>query len=437
MSLIALDGLTATEKLDAAPQSAQQGLADTVLFRVFIFVLSLAILVSRRPDSVLQPQFWAEDGWLFYSQAHNAGLLHPLFWPYGGYLQFLPRLVAALAQAVPLLCAPLLFNLMALAVQALPVQFLFSSRLSGLGTLPTRGLLAMLYLSLPNSFEICGNLASVQWNLAVVAFLVMISASSQGAGAKIFDFLVISMTGLTGPFALMLSPVAFLDWRRNRNRWKLVLTVTLAACAGIQVFLIFGAGGSHRLTEPLHAGVTLLCEILADHVFLSVLIGRNAILHGHILGAVFVATVGIAFLVYGAVRGPWPLRLYIFFSGLVLTCSLASPLPVINGIPSQPPLPGWQGLELGLGQRYWYIPMLAVVATLFWLMKPATPSVLRTAAMICFFLMPFGAVRDWRHPARIDMHFNEYVEMFRRAPSGAVVEIPENPPGWSFRLVKR
>jgi hypothetical protein len=192
------------------------------------------------------------------------------------------------------------------------------------------------------------------------------------------------------------------------------------------------------MAVALGANLVSLLEILADHVFMGALIGRNALFHAHPLGALVVASLGIAALLYGLIRGPLQLKLFILFASLVLACSLASPMPwpIINGVTSGPLLPGWEALALGLGQRYWYMPMLAFVATLVWLLKPTIPAAFRLGAILCLVLMPFGVVRDWRFPPRVDLHFGEYAEKLRQAPRGAVLVIPLNPPGWSMRLVK-
>jgi hypothetical protein len=50
--------------------------------------------------------------------------------------------------------------------------------------------------------------------------------------------------------------------------------------------------------------------------------------------------------------------------------------------------------------------------------------------------MPFGVVRDWRVPPMVDLHFAEHAQKFQQAPSGTVLVIPLNPPGWSMRLIK-
>ncbi len=407
--------------------------------QAIIFLASFLILVSQRPDAIFRPQFFIEDGPVFYTQAYSAGLLRPLFYTYAGYLHTFPRLVADLAQFFPLAYAPLIFNLLALTLQIFPVQLLLSSRLTAIGSLRARLFLSLLYLCLPNSFAIHANLASSHWRLAILAFLVIVSTPPRSKAAKLFDCSEVLMSGLTGPFAIMLTPIAFLYWRKSRENWKLLLTSILAACAAVQGTLILMAGQSDRIKEPQGANLPLLIEIMANHVFMGALIGRNILFHGHPLGALVVTSLGIVTLLYGIFRGPLQLRLFILFASLVLASSLASPMmpsPVVSGIPAGPHLAGWQALALGWAQRYWYMPMLAFVATLFWLLKPTAPAVLHLGAILCIVLMSFGVVRNWPFPPMEDLQFSEYAEKFRQAPRGTVMVIPLNPQGWSMQLVK-
>jgi hypothetical protein len=54
-----------------------------------------------------------------------------------------------------------------------------------------------------------------------------------------------------------------------------------------------------------------------------------------------------------------------------------------------------------------------------------------------FAVMLFGISRDWRHWTYADLQFTQYTARFAAMPKGAALVIPENPPGWSMRLVKR
>jgi hypothetical protein len=54
------------------------------------------ILLLRRPEMVTHPEFWGEDGRIFFVQADTEGA-RALVTPYRGYHHFLLRVVAAAA----------------------------------------------------------------------------------------------------------------------------------------------------------------------------------------------------------------------------------------------------------------------------------------------------------------------------------------------------
>src|SRR3546814_14536303 len=110
----------------------------------------VAVVILRRPDVVLNPQFWAEDGKIWFANVHNLGAWQSLFLPQNGYLQTLSRLVAGIAALVPMQWAPLVFNLAAIMVQILPVMLLNGGR--GRALVPSstaRLVLSVLYLAQP------------------------------------------------------------------------------------------------------------------------------------------------------------------------------------------------------------------------------------------------------------------------------------------------
>ena len=58
------------------------------------------VLYARMPDAFSHPQFWAEDGTIFFLDAHSGGW-RALLDPYSGYLHLIPRAVAWLAELLP------------------------------------------------------------------------------------------------------------------------------------------------------------------------------------------------------------------------------------------------------------------------------------------------------------------------------------------------
>src|SRR6266849_1786619 len=80
-----------------------------------LLAIALLLLAARKPEALFNPQFWAEDGSLFF---HDA-LLHgfrPLFEPYNGYHNLVPRLLALVLAPVPVVHAPAAYAWAALFV---------------------------------------------------------------------------------------------------------------------------------------------------------------------------------------------------------------------------------------------------------------------------------------------------------------------------------
>src|SRR5690348_8889568 len=96
-------------------------------FHAAIVIACFAMLYSRRPDAILNAQFYAEDGARWYRDAYELGW-RSLLIPETGYLQTVSRLAAFFALLFPFGWAPLVMNLCALAVQILPVPIMLSRR---------------------------------------------------------------------------------------------------------------------------------------------------------------------------------------------------------------------------------------------------------------------------------------------------------------------
>src|SRR6202453_4376255 len=131
---------------------AQEGISFK--WQVVIFVAALIAIFTRLPGALLHPQFFAEDGWVWYEQAYNLHWLRSLEIAQAGYMQTFPRLVTGVALLFPMQWAPLIMNLAGAVVQALPVSALLSRRCAPWGPLRLRLLMAALYLAIPNAPEI-------------------------------------------------------------------------------------------------------------------------------------------------------------------------------------------------------------------------------------------------------------------------------------------
>jgi hypothetical protein len=408
----------------------------TAAWWLAVCAITVALLVLRRPDAVLNPQFFAEDGAVWFQQACNDGAINSLLRTNNGYFQTFSRLVAIMALGVPLQHAPLVLNLTAILVEALPALFLVSSRMRNLGGLPLRCALALLYLMVPNAGELHANITNAPWNLALLAFLVLIAEAPRSWAGCVFDLTVMVLMAVTGPFSLLLLPVAVLHVGFRQKTWKTVLLVIITGGAALQGLAILLAG-HHRTHQELGASFAGFCRIVAGQVVLPVLEGRNRLDHlahsaqGVSILACLVTVLAALVFGYALMQGGPELRSFVLFALLLLTASLAFPTPNATG-------DQWVSMQQpGGAGRYWYIPEMAVMAVMLWLLGRKRAAVVRAAAAVLICFMVLGAMRHWRYPSFPDVHFAEYVGRFDQLPPGASLKIPINPQGWEMTLVRK
>jgi hypothetical protein len=406
-------------------------------WQIVLFAASALVVISRRPDVVLRSQFWAEDGQVWYAQAYNLGWLHALTLPFGGYLNTLPRLVAALSLAVPFHAAPLIMSCIGIVCQVLPCCVLLSSRCSEWGTLRARALYAAVYLALPNSWEINVNVTDAHFHLALVAFLIATGTPARSWNWKAFDLIVIFLTGFTGPWSAVLCPLTLIAWYLRRDRWTLALAALLAICALTQgIVLLTATGEGGRMAAHTGANIVLLLKILADDIFSAAILGRRLwVVEPKVLLLGPIALFGLFIVSATLLKCPPALKLYIIFAATLLTLGLSRPIIMT-------PDPQWLSLLYIRGARYWFHPMLAFVWSLVWWATQARTGSMRTLSRVLLLCMIFGVIRDWEYAPLPDMHFQEYVNSFARAPRGSEVDIPINPvwpmgPLWMVRLRKK
>lgn len=321
-----------------------------------MFALCVAALLLKSPDAFGNPQFWAEDGAVFFQQQQPAGGAAAWLQPYAGYLHVLPRLVAWLATFVPLAVVPAVYAYLSLAVNAVCVASL-AQRL-----LPSKLALAALagVLLVPTSGEVFGTLTNSQWFLQF--FLLawcFLPGGPRHVALRTALALAVLVAALTGPFSLLLAAlhalalVVALVWRglgpwlgaiaADGGRERLVaLWLGAAAQAVFLARAPEAAGGS----LALHVRLEALGRWTQGHLF------DAAPLPGALFLALLAALAGFALLRRRAdgdsVTGP--------FLGLVLALAAAE-VALAAGKADV------VGMDLGYGDRYFVLFKLA-----FWLL---------------------------------------------------------------------
>jgi hypothetical protein len=400
-----------------------------------VFAASGLIIVSRRPDAVLNPQFWAEDGAVWYADAYNHGLLYSLITPEAGYFQTFSRLVGIFSQMFPLGHGPLVFNLSAILVQCTVACFIISSRLSA--SIPNtyfRLLIAFLYLALPHSYEVHANVTNAQWHLGLLCFLIIAAGPADRTFWRVFDICAVLLSVLSGPLCLLLIPIAAVKYWRKRNKGMIPVLGLLLFGGMVQ--------GIALLTHPrpthadLGADIGLFFQITFRHIFVSPVIGQGGF---HVLtenlgwNAILIGTVtlfGAVLAVYTLLTSILELRLFILFSVLIYAAALVS--PAVTPVDGQ-----WSAIAAAsTSVRYWFIPGLCVLICLLYLAAKARSSFIRYSAMAILVFVPYGMIKDWSDPKFQDLNFSKYAEEFEKVPPGKEMSIPINP-NWEMKLIKK
>lgn len=389
--------------------------------------LALLILFVRKPDSLTNPQLWAEDGNIFFAQQieHGAGA-H--LRPYAGTFNEVPRIVASIAALLPHRFAPAVYNAAALLVLCALILKLYSPRL-GLASersCPLPFALAVVLVPHPGG-EVFACLANVQWILALLLLAVVLQKSAATAAQAAGDAFIVLIAGLTGPFVFFALPLlAWKLWRQLRSGrgWRLDLAVfgVAAATAAVQLWAMLHS--SIEAPPPVPAAPDIWIRLVGHRLFGTLLVGPQVTYR---LSPVLVACAGL--LVLGGIL--WVLRrspeaferaaLSLLFAAAVVAGAFIK----YAAAPSM--LLAW-----GNAARYFFIPavvlawcLLLVLAT-----RRGAPRLLASAALAA--LLSASVLSAFRSPPLDDLWWEEQAE--RIGGPEPEVWIPINPQGWMVHI---
>lgn len=368
------------------------------------------ILAARRPDLVRSPQFWAEDGTIFFLQAHTQGA-GALLEPYAGYLHMVLRLVAWLGAALDPVLVPALY----LAAAGGLTLYVAARTQSERFPFRPSPLYALAVVLVPDAYEVLLTLTNLQWVLAGGLVLVLISREPERDAQRWHDAVAVALLGLTGPFVVVLLPL--FGWRalRRRTRFSFVLAGVAAAAACIQTYMILRSGvGAGRGT----AAWEMVLGVVGLRVGGSILAGGNWTAEAGLGWATALGGLTLAGLGWLAGRrGEARIErrmLALAFLGLIAGATFRCR----DVLPS---------LLHGAGSRYFFPLQLIVL----WLGLAAALEMRRGRAVVAWTLLAVVAGANlprWREPGFADLKWAEYAARIRQ---GEEVTVRINP-DWEF-----
>lgn len=290
--------------------------------RVLVLLLALlAVMSLRQPDKLYTPQFWAEDGPVFYLDGEyhkSASLLRP----YNGYWHLYPRAVALVGTKLPVRQLPAFYAWAAIAATVGALLAVLSARLSDRASV--RAAMVTAVLLAPFTGELWLTLTNAQWFGALLLVALLAAPSPATAAGAVAWTLGGIVMGLSGPFATLLWPCAALRTWWYRDRWSGWVLVLFSVCAAATMVALIG--------HPRGGGVAAMPDRLMPLLFF-VLSRKKAL----VVAAAGIALFGTG-LAHGVRHRQWPL----------VACSIAGALVTASTIATVP-------IEL-LTPRYLFIP---------------------------------------------------------------------------------
>ncbi len=338
-----------------------------------VLTATILILALRQPDKLLFPQFWAEDAPIFYAEAARSGV-GSLARPYNGYFHAYPRLVSVVGTVTPIFYIPALYVLGALAAALAAMAAVVTG---GITARPwTQAGLVVGALLTPYSGEVWLVLTNVQWVLGALLVAVLASRRPGTRGAQILFAAAAATIAVTGPFSLLLWPIAALRMWHWRDRWSAVLLALVASGAAVSAYAL----SQHPRTD----------EVLGFSERLLTLVHIAAARPRLALAALAACLLLMWAFVTGLRRADWPLV-------ACASCGLLVGLGTVAGLPAVQ--------LLGLPGRYMFVPWICTAWSLLLLLERGhraalAPLVVMLALAASHFSIAAEKRHDWRSDAR-------------------------------------
>jgi len=211
---------------------------NRIPYASFVAVLAACLFFLRGVPRLRDVAFFAEDGQIFLSQAHNSRLA-ALLQPYEGYLHLIPRVIAAVLEPFPVTAAPVLYAVAALVVHVAMLTPALSPRLEWI--IPGQMLRAVLFALLclmPPLWEVLGNIANLIFVGGISMLLLILSDDPRTGVGRVGELAAVAALGLSGPLIVFFVPWFAWRWWRARSRHG-VAVVAVAAVTGLLQGVIF------------------------------------------------------------------------------------------------------------------------------------------------------------------------------------------------------
>jgi len=392
-----------------------------------VMALAVAVLLVRKTDAFLHPQFWAEDGHVFFQDQVNLGIA-AMVEPYSGYLHLAPRLTAWLAYVFfPFSAAPAVYNYLSLLALLVVILNIYSRRFR----FEHKALLSLTMVLVPHcGNEVFMNITNVNWILALLLLVILFKEPPDRqfgtlGGQMAADAAGIGVCGLSGPCIIFAAPFFVGRFWRGKSPYNLRLAGLAVLVATIQgSFLLMG----NPLTDgaPAEAGLFATgCAVFGEKMFGNLLLGSTLpyLANPYVLCGYGVLVVSaVAWLAVNCGKGR-PIFVLLAFSALILLTTFLK----FKEFPEIliPPF---------LAGRYFYLPSVLFIWSLILCLNQPNKSASQLVVFLLIATLLSSLTSRFHSPPFADL---EWAQASQRILKNQLITIPINPPGWSLSVISR
>jgi len=399
---------------------------------VAVFVILLLVKAANIVDT---PQFWAEDGRIFFIQARELGW-YSLFTPYAGYFHLCTRFLALMASFFDGEYAPVVYFWLSFVIHLLVILVVFWSPL--FRDVSSKWLSALALVLIPLGAETFFKITNLHWQLAVLIPLMAVGRACMEFDGRWFcRMLAIVLFGLTDPYIVVFMPFFVLRAfsLRDQKPEGAFFAVTLL-CALIQMSSVLMSSGSVSMMPLSHVPMTTTAGYLAfpiRYVLGLFFFPWNCYANREDLPVILTTVcvfIGVVLLVCLAVSASLRLRKmwrHLVFCGLVVAASL------VAGV--------MRGPVAYSADRYYYVPF---VFTAFALIGMATGSAGTSQKRVLVWPIAVSRILLAGYflcstpvyvlPKVEDLHWRDEYRKAILDPQHAIPIHPTDNPGWQIRI---
>jgi hypothetical protein len=393
--------------------------------------------------SGITSRVWAEDGTVFLSGAYRTSLFSALASPYAGYLQVVPRSLAALTTAFPVRDAAWVLAASAAAARAAISLFIFRASSGHLRSTSVRAMLAAAVVLLPvGGLEVLDNIANLHWFFTFAAFWAVLWRPCRWWECALAAATVVLAVG-SDPLTALLLPLVVLRAICIR-RWRdQVVTVCFAVAGAAQTWAVLSG------TRPAHEtfSVPAVARLFGVRILVGALAGywHTVALWRHLhYAAVGLGAIAVLMLICPALRIGGSRR------WLAIWASTGSALAFAACFAEPAVVPNLKLDVVGSLTRYDVLASLlmltAIAAGLDSLQWPTNLAVCTLVCAVFLSALPVdlvGSAQLWAHlestvpnwhTAATDARLECQVQVAQGAVGSGDVWVVEMPQGWRVRL---